>query len=38
MKVQKLALTGTLLALIVLVSGVGVQAARVYSRRAARAA
>ncbi len=38
MKVQKLALTGTLLALIVLVSGVGVRAARVYSRRAARAA
>ncbi len=38
MKVQKLALTGTLLALVVLVSGVGVQAARVYARRAARAA
>ena len=34
MKVRKLALTGTLLALILLVSGVGVQAARVYSRRA----
>ena len=34
MKVQKLALTGTLLALIVLVSGVGVRAARVYARRA----
>ncbi len=31
---KKMALTGTLLALVVLVSGVGVQAARVYSRRA----
>ena len=30
---KKLALTGTLLALVVLLSGVGVQAARVYSRR-----
>ncbi len=34
MKKGKLALTGALLALIVVAGGVGVQAARVYGRRA----
>ena len=37
MKVRKLALTGTLLALVLLVGGVGVQASRMYARRASAA-